>query len=157
MITTNIKAVLPLYKGSLIVEGTRDFIVSISYTNNQEPEDPGVGEVYKGYVQLKEYLHNKRQEFDLNLHIQGTEFQQAVYNALWKIDFNKSVSYQELAELAGYPKAARAVGQAMAKNALLIVVPCHRVLASNKKLGGFSGGLGLKQMLLSHEGTTYKQ
>jgi O-6-methylguanine DNA methyltransferase len=151
------KAVLPFYKGSLIIEGTKDTIVSITYSNEQVPEQPGINEVHKAYVQMNEYLDNKRQLFDLNIHVSGTNFQQAVYNTLQTIQFHQTVSYQELATLAGYPKAARAVGQAMASNKLLIVVPCHRVLASNNKLGGFSGGLDLKRMLLTHEGTAYKE
>ena len=154
---SNSKAVLPFYKGSLIIEGTEDTIVSITYTNKQESEQTGTGEVHKAYVQMQEYLNNKRQLFDLNIHINGTTFQQAIYKTLRSIGFHQTVSYQELATLAGYPKAARAVGQAMAGNKLLIVVPCHRVLAANHKLGGFSGGLDLKRMLLTHEGTIYKE
>jgi len=153
----NTTAVLPFYKGSLIIEGTKDHVVSITYTDKQLPEQPGVNEVHKAYVQMQEYQNNKRQQFDFNLCIQGTTFQQAVYNTLKTIGFHQTVSYQELASLAGYPKAARAVGQAMANNKLLIVVPCHRVLATNNKLGGFNGGLDLKRMLLAHEGTSYKE
>ena len=85
----------------------------------------------------------------------NTPFQQAVVKALRKIPFGKTTTYADLATKAGRPGAARAVGQVMATNPVPIVVPCHRVLASGGKLGGFSAptGLTLKQWLLDLEAT----
>jgi methylated-DNA-[protein]-cysteine S-methyltransferase len=157
MSESNIVAAVAYNKGSLLIKGTRDIVVSIRYTNEKTVEVLGFGEVFKAYTQLKEYFNHQRKTFDFTMDIVGTTFQQAVYQALRNVEYHHTLSYKELAQRAGYPKAARAVGQAMANNPLLIVVPCHRVLASNQKLGGFSGGLDLKKELLAHEGISYKE
>ena len=81
----------------------------------------------------------------------GTEFQKSVWNALRKISFGKTKSYGEIARAIGKPKAVRAVGGACGANPVPVLVPCHRVLAANKKLGGFSGGLDWKRKLLALE------
>ena len=82
----------------------------------------------------------------------GTDFQRRVWNALRKIDCGKTKSYGEIARLIGRPKVVRAVGGACGANAIPVLVPCHRVLAANRKIGGFSGGLNWKRMLLAREG-----
>jgi O-6-methylguanine DNA methyltransferase len=82
----------------------------------------------------------------------GTEFQKRVWNALRKISVGKSKSYGEIARAISKPKAVRAVGGACGANPIPVLVPCHRVLAANKKLGGFSGGLNWKRTLLAREG-----
>ena len=82
----------------------------------------------------------------------GTEFQKRVWNALRKISTGRTKSYGEVAQAIGKPKAVRAVGGACGANPVPIFVPCHRVLAANKKLGGFSGGLDWKRSLLAREG-----
>lgn len=81
-----------------------------------------------------------------------TDFQQAVWRELLKIPNGKTRSYGEIAERIGKPKAVRAVGGACGANPVPVLVPCHRVLAANKKLGGFSGGLDWKRRLLAREG-----
>ena len=82
----------------------------------------------------------------------GTAFQKSVWNALRKISAGKTKSYGEIAQVIGRPKAVRAVGGACGANPVPVLVPCHRVLAANKKLGGFSGGLEWKRSLLAREG-----
>lgn len=82
----------------------------------------------------------------------GTEFQKHVWNALRRISFGKTRSYGEIAQVIGKPRAVRAVGGACGANPIPILVPCHCVLAANKKLGGFSGGLNWKRTLLAREG-----
>ncbi len=81
-------------------------------------------------------------------------FHRKVYKALCKVPAGTTITYAELAKRAGSPGAARAVGQAMAKNPFPIVIPCHRVIASNGKLGGYSGrgGVAAKRALLAREG-----
>ena len=86
------------------------------------------------------------------LDLAGTEFQKSVWNALRKISLGKTKSYGEIARAIGRPKAVRAVGGACGANPVPVLVPCHRVLAANKKLGGFSGGLDWKRNLLKREG-----
>jgi O-6-methylguanine DNA methyltransferase len=82
----------------------------------------------------------------------GTAFQQSVWRALRKIACGQTKSYGEIARAVGKPKAVRAVGGACGANPIPVLVPCHRVLAANKKLGGFSGGLNWKRELLAREG-----
>ena len=86
------------------------------------------------------------------LDLAGTEFQKSVWIALRKIPFGKTKSYGEIAQAIGRPRAVRAVGGACGANPVPVLVPCHRVLAANKKLGGFSGGLDWKRSLLKREG-----
>jgi methylated-DNA-[protein]-cysteine S-methyltransferase len=86
------------------------------------------------------------------LDLVGTEFQKSVWNALRKISSGKTKSYGEIARVIGKPKAVRAVGGACGANPVPVLVPCHRVLAANKKPGGFSGGLDWKRDLLKREG-----
>jgi O-6-methylguanine DNA methyltransferase len=82
----------------------------------------------------------------------GTAFQQCVWKALRKISRGQTKSYGEIAEAIGKPKAVRAVGGACGANPIPVLVPCHRVVAANRKLGGFSGGLIRKRDLLAREG-----
>jgi len=85
----------------------------------------------------------------------GTEFQQAVWRELRKISFGQTKSYGEIAQAIGKAKAIRAVGGACGANPIPLLVPCHRVLAANKKLGGFSSGLDWKRALLAREGVSF--
>ncbi len=107
--------------------------------------------------QLEEYFAGQRRQFDLPVRAGGSDFQQAVWRALGDIPFGTAVSYGELARRLGRPGAARAVGQANGANPVPIVVPCHRVIASDGGMGGFSGGLSIKRWLLAHEGTLEPQ
>jgi O-6-methylguanine DNA methyltransferase len=86
------------------------------------------------------------------LDLAGTAFQKSVWNALRKIPAGQTRSYGEIARTIGRPKAVRAVGGACGANPVPVLVPCHRVLAANKKIGGFSGGLAWKRRLLAREG-----
>jgi methylated-DNA-[protein]-cysteine S-methyltransferase len=88
-------------------------------------------------------------DFDMSW---ATDFQTRVYRALAAVPCGTTVSYSALAALAGRPKAVRAVGSAMAKNRFLIVLPCHRIISKDGRLGGFSGGIENKIKLLSSEG-----
>ena len=88
------------------------------------------------------------------IELDGTEFQRAVWRELSKIPYGETISYGELARRVGRPKGPRAVGQANGKNPIAIIVPCHRVVASNG-LGGYGGGLAMKRALLALEGVSY--
>ena len=85
-----------------------------------------------------------------------TEFQKSVWRALRKIPFGQTKSYGEIAQAIGKPKAVRTVGGACGANPIPVLVPCHRVFAANKKLGGFSGGLDWKRKLLTREGVMFR-
>ena len=105
-------------------------------------------------TQLGEYFCGRRRRFDIPLDLRGTTFQLAIWRRLRKIPYGKLRSYQQVATEAGYPRAARAAGQAAAQNPLVILVPCHRVIGTNGKLVGFGGGMSLKAQLLRLEGHT---
>ena len=101
--------------------------------------------------QLREYFAGKRKKFSIKLDISGTDFQESVWYALNKISYGKTVSYAQQAKLVRKPKAFRAVGSANGKNPVAIILPCHRVIASNGTLGGYGGGLSIKRKLLALE------
>lgn len=105
----------------------------------------------KAFKQLSEYFDGKRKKFDLPLHVEGSEFQKQVWNALRKIPYGETRSYKDIAEYIGNPKAVRAVGMANNKNPIVIILPCHRVIGSNGKLVGYAGGLDKKTWLLDLE------
>ena len=104
--------------------------------------------------QLLDYLAGKRETFDLPLDLsQGTSFQRQVWRTLLRVPYGKLRSYQWVALRVGGPSYARAVGNAVGANPLPIVIPCHRIVAQDASLGGFSGGLPTKRKLLTLEGT----
>ena len=101
--------------------------------------------------QLEEYFAGKRELFNLPIKALGTDFQQKVWSELLKVKFGKYLTYKEIAQKVGGVNYSRAVGMACNKNPLPILVPCHRVLGSNKSLTGYAGGISLKKYLLSLE------
>ncbi|MCC6186251.1 MAG: methylated-DNA--[protein]-cysteine S-methyltransferase [Chitinophagaceae bacterium] len=101
--------------------------------------------------QLHEYFEKKRQRFELNLQFSGTDFQQSVFKNLLEIPFSKTRSYQQFAKQMNMPLAVRAIAKANGENCLAIVVPCHRVIAANGLLTGYSGGLAAKKYLITLE------
>lgn len=101
--------------------------------------------------QLEEYFDGRRRQFDLPLHQEGTVFQTKVWDLLYQIPYGKTISYNQLAKQYGDLKAIRAVAAANGKNNLSIIVPCHRVIGSNRSLTGYAGGLWRKKWLLEHE------
>ncbi len=108
--------------------------------------------------QLVEYFAGTRRDFDLPVALQGTEFQQSVWSQLNDIGFGQVASYGELGLATGRATAGRAVGGAVGANPIPIIVPCHRVLATNSRITGYSGGEGIptKAWLLAHEGITHR-
>ncbi|NBW72809.1 MAG: methylated-DNA--[protein]-cysteine S-methyltransferase [Microbacteriaceae bacterium] len=104
--------------------------------------------------QLEDYFAGKLKKFNLPLDLtNGTEFQKSVWRQIAKIGFGKTLSYVEIAEAIGNPKASRAVGGAVGANPIPLIVGCHRVLGSSGKVTGYSGGKGIptKIWLLKHE------
>lgn len=111
--------------------------------------DPGRMEKYT--LQMKEYLAGERKRFSLPLAPRGTPFQLQVWHTLTTIPFGRTISYGELAEMIGRPGAARAVGNANGRNPIVIIQPCHRVVAAQSGIGGFSAGIYRKRFLLGLE------
>lgn len=108
-------------------------------------------------AQLTQYFAGERQSFDLPLSLQVTAFERRVLDALCAIPYGETRSYGEIAEAIGTPGGARAVGRACSRNPVLIIVPCHRVLAFSGALTGFAGGMEAKRWLLEHEGVLLKK
>lgn len=102
--------------------------------------------------QLTEYFAGKRKRFELLLEYDGTPFQRAVWQAMQRIPYGQTLTYQQLASNIGHARASRAVANACGANPLPIIIPCHRVVASNGELGGYSSGVDKKIWLLKHEG-----
>lgn len=102
--------------------------------------------------ELRDYFAGKRNHFTFPVRPAGTDFNQRVWQELARIPYGETCTYGELARRIGRPKAARAVGTANGRNPIPIVLPCHRVVASGGKLGGYGGGLELKRKLLELEG-----
>lgn len=107
--------------------------------------------------QLMEYFEGKRVKFEVKFDLEGTNFQQLVWQQIQKIPFGKTNSYGEIARAIKKPQAARAVGGAVGANPVAILIACHRVMGSSGKLTGYSGGSGLptKRKLLDLEGIKY--
>ncbi len=103
-------------------------------------------------TQLKRFASGRRTEFGCELDLGGTPFQRAVWRAISTIPWGETRSYAWVAAEAGRPAAVRAAAQACGANPVPILIPCHRVIASDGSLGGFSGGLDLKRRLLAIEG-----
>lgn len=111
-------------------------------------ETPFIKEVHK---ELEEYFKGTRKTFQLPLALKGTPFQKKVWQALMAIPYGETMTYKQVAEAIGNPKACRAVGMANNRNQIPIIIPCHRVIGSSGKLVGYAGGLHIKEKLLEME------
>ena len=134
--------------GKLKIEYENDVLTGIAYTENEKEQGIRSELSDKTVLQLEEYFDGRRKEFDIPIKLRGTEFQKKVWNELLKIPYGATVFYKDIAIKIGNPKACRAVGMANHNNPILIIVPCHRVINENKKLGGYALGLDLKRRLL---------
>lgn len=144
--------------GLLRIGGTDTYISEISFIDNLD--EAGQNSSLKGPVppiviqcieELIEYFQGQRRVFDFPIYQEGTEFQQKVWNELTAIPFGKTISYLDQSRRIGDTKAIRAVASANGKNNIAIVVPCHRVIGTNRSLVGYAGGLWRKKWLLDHE------
>jgi len=114
------------------------------------PDDPYL---YNVFQQLEEYFKGVRKEFKISLDVKGSDFQRKVWRELQKIPYGKTVSYKKVAEKVGGSTFVRAVGRVNGQNPIPIIIPCHRVINTNGKLGGYSLGISLKEKLLELEGS----
>jgi methylated-DNA-[protein]-cysteine S-methyltransferase len=140
--------------GILKISGTEDYISEVTFYDEETTPVPS-SEIPPMLIQcveqLIQYFQGARRIFELPLNQQGTTFQKEVWNELMSIQFAKTESYLSVARRTGDAKATRAVANANGKNNICIIVPCHRVIGSNKDLTGYSGGLWRKKWLLEHE------
>ncbi len=142
-----------LFQGQFLVEvsiGKRD-VLSLADRAVHRPsgESSGNNDFLR---ELDAYFRGNLREFRQRFKfVTGTPFEQEIWRTLLEIPYGEVHTYQWLAKTVGRPKGARAVGQALGKNPLPIVVPCHRIIASNGSLGGYSCGVDIKRWLLEHE------
>jgi methylated-DNA-[protein]-cysteine S-methyltransferase len=143
--------------GPLLLVGDNRALREIRFVNGRRPPPadphctPNPVPFVEAIHQLQSYFSGERQVFNLPLALEGTDFQLRVWRCLQTIPYGQTISYLQLAERIGIPKAVRAVGLANGANPVPIVIPCHRVIGSNGSLTGFGGGLPTKQKLLALE------
>ncbi|HQR93392.1 MAG: cysteine methyltransferase [Sphingobacteriia bacterium 39-39-8] len=141
--------------GLLKIGGTEQYICELSFID--EPDqmvygEPGITEVmHQCTEELIEFFHGKRKQFSIPVHQDGTDFQTRVWNELLDIPYGKTISYMDLAKKMGDPKVIRAAASTNGKNKICIIVPCHRVIGSDRSLTGYSGGMWRKKWLLQLE------
>ncbi|WP_448518872.1 methylated-DNA--[protein]-cysteine S-methyltransferase [Rhodoflexus sp.] len=107
--------------------------------------------LHEAVRQLTQYFESTRKSFELPLDLQGTPFQQRVWEELSAIPFGQTISYADLARRIRQPEAVRAVAAANGRNPVWVIVPCHRVIGADGSLTGYAGGLWRKEWLLNHE------
>jgi methylated-DNA-[protein]-cysteine S-methyltransferase len=165
--TTNIESVI----GPLFLAASGQGLVALEFDAREpgqqsiRPNPRDLREERKGFKfedsprqmqpyvnELEEYFACKAREFTFPLDLRGTDFQQACWRALLAIPYGETRTYADIARAVGKPNAFRAVGMANNRNPIAIVVPCHRVIASNGTLCGYGGGLDIKRKLLELEG-----
>ena len=145
--------------GPMIVAATDSGLAGVWFEGQRHlpdssgwPHAPGHPVLATAVQQLSDYFAGRRTRFDLPLDLQGgTAFQQSVWQALLAIPSGATTSYGDLSQRVGRPAAVRAVGAAVGRNPVSIVVPCHRVLGSDGSLTGYAGGLERKSALLDLE------
>jgi len=150
---------IPTPYGSFVASYSENGLAGLNFPNGKtvhEGERKNIPAQIRGWhrtteTALKNYFAGKTVTLP-PLDIEGTEFQKSVWREMLKIPRGKTKSYSDIAKAIGRPKAVRAVGGACGANHVPVLIPCHRVLAANNEIGGFSSGLGWKCKLLELEG-----
>lgn len=143
--------------GPLWLQQTGEAIVGLYFGGEVSEAEPPTALLREACVQLSQYFAGQRTTFDLPLRFGGTAFQHAVWEALLDIPYGETRTYGQIAEAIGRPRAVRAVGQAIGRNPISILVPCHRVIGKDGTLTGFGGGLAIKEQLLTGEGIPFQK
>jgi len=143
--------------GLLLLAGCKDALHMICFPESSHKRKPDADWIADAELfvdakrELDEYFAGTRTHFTVPMVLEGTEFQKKVWQALIDVEFGHLATYGDIAKSLGKPGAARAVGGANNANPIPIIVPCHRIIGSDKSLTGFGGGLPTKQYLLDHE------
>ena len=138
--------------GSIMIEGTREAITAVKFMPADTPVGTSNKIVNTAKTQLRQYFAGKRKIFDVPLDMSMcTPFQRRVLEHVAKVELGQTTTYAEIARKLKKIAGARAVGRANARNPISIIIPCHRVIATNGKLTGYGGGLPAKEWLLKHE------
>jgi methylated-DNA-[protein]-cysteine S-methyltransferase len=138
--------------GNIYISTQDDSISALRFTAEEISRDPLDGLLLEVKKQLDDYFSGKRKAFNLPVLLSGTPFQYQVWSAVNKIPFGETTSYLKLSQEIGNPAAIRAVGAAIGANPILVIIPCHRIIGTNRQLTGYAGGLVRKEKLLELEG-----
>jgi methylated-DNA-[protein]-cysteine S-methyltransferase len=142
--------------GQIKIQCTNTHLVSASFMDTDENLINDRHPILEDTItQLSAYFEGNLRTFDIPMCQDGTEFQKKVWDLLYAIPYGKTISYQDLAKQYGDIKAIRAVAAANGKNDIAIIIPCHRVIGSDRSLTGYAGGLWRKKWLLDHEAKFY--
>lgn len=150
--------------GPLLLSSNGNEITRVQFAGQKHEEAIATGWLNKpkdrlllrARKQLEEFFAGKRRSFDLPLAPRGTLFQTRVWNALLEIDYGTTASYRDVSVRIGSPSATRAIGAAVGRNPIGIIIPCHRVVGSDGSLTGYAGGLDRKRQLLALEAEPFK-
>jgi methylated-DNA-[protein]-cysteine S-methyltransferase len=138
--------------GVLFLVFSGKMLAEIRFESEEKPPYPKGKGPEQFRKQLKDYFSGALKEFHLPVQVlSGTDFEKKVWLSLKEVPYGETRTYKWLAERVGSPKGSRAVGQALSRNPIPIVLPCHRVIESDGSLGGYSGGVGIKRRLLDME------
>jgi len=139
--------------GQLVLSASEHTLLSCMWVEEGEKtvEEAGQPFLEECLAQLRAYFRGQLRDFSLPLALQGSLFAKRVWQQLLNIPLGSTISYRDIAVALGQPQAARAVGQAVRRNPLAIIIPCHRVIGKRGALVGYDGGLWRKEWLLAHE------
>ena len=141
----------------MLIKANEQSISSIAFVEEQDISNLSIeltesnAIIHQCIDELMEYFSGQRTSFTVPIHQEGTEFQQKVWKELYEVPFGKTLSYGELAKKLGDPKSVRAAAAANGKNKIAIIVPCHRIIGTDKSLVGYAWGKARKKWLLQHE------
>jgi len=147
------KSVFSTPLGVVVAVADEEGICSLSFDEKSTLCDEKNRHLERLQNELTEYFEGKRTSFGVSLSPKGTPFQMAVWRTLCDIPYGNVISYSQEAQMLSHPRAVRAVANANGKNPIPILIPCHRVIAKSGGIGGYSGGLWRKEMLLKLEGS----
>lgn len=151
------RAVISTSIGNIELEGNDGAVTGLAFTSKPFEAPPAGSVLEEAARQLDEYFKGQRKEFTVPLEPHGTSFQERVWKELLNIPYGEAISYGELARRCDNPKGARAIGGAVGKNPIGVIIPCHRIISGDGTLGGYTGGTDFKKLLLKLEGITWKQ
>lgn len=144
-------AVMETPLGNIKVEAWDGYVVKMKFTDEVATDDFLDDVLMDVRIQLGLYFQGKQQTFDVPVALGGTDFQHKVWMEVNKIPFGTTSTYEQIARNLGNPSAVRAVGTAVGANPILIMMPCHRIVAKDGQLTGYSGGIWRKSKLLEME------
>jgi methylated-DNA-[protein]-cysteine S-methyltransferase len=136
--------------GSLTLEGDDLVLTRLGFGTPASTQGDAAA-VAAAAIQLEQYFAGERTEFDLDIDLRGTPFEQRVWEEVSAIPYGATATYAEIARRVGSPSACRAVGRANGRNPIAVIVPCHRVVGSDGSLTGYAGGIEMKRALLELE------